>query len=77
VEKEKGDYILEIEDSGKGIAKENLKKIFNPFFTTKDQGTGLGLPIVKKIIEGHNGTIGIKSKTDSGTTVTIRLPRKH
>ncbi|MBN2063069.1 MAG: GHKL domain-containing protein [Deltaproteobacteria bacterium] len=77
VNKEKADYILEIEDSGKGISKENIKKIFNPFFTTKDQGTGLGLPIVKKIIEGHGGSIGIESKMDSGTKVTIRLPRKH
>ena len=77
VEKEKSDYILEIEDSGKGITEENLKKIFNPFFTTKDNGTGLGLPIVKKIIEAHDGTIGIESKLDLGTKVSIKLPRKH
>lgn len=77
VEEEKGGYRIEIEDTGSGISKENLKKIFNPFFTTKDKGTGLGLPIVRKIIEGHQGTIDVESQEGSGTKVIIRLPKKQ
>jgi signal transduction histidine kinase len=75
VERVKSDYILKIQDTGKGISPKNLQKIFNPFFTTKDAGTGLGLPIVKKIIENHKGSIGIESIEYFGTKVTIRLPR--
>ena len=66
-----------IEDTGKGIDKDNLKKIFNPFFTTKEKGSGLGLAIVRKIIEGHRGTIEIESVKVSGTKVTIDLPKKR
>lgn len=68
-------YQLEIEDTGEGITRENMKKIFNPFFTTKEKGSGLGLPMVKKIIEEHKGTIDIESKEGSGTKVTIHLPK--
>ena len=74
---EKGRYRIEIEDNGPGITQENLKKIFNPFFTTKEKGSGLGLPIVRKIIEGHNGIIEIESNEGSGTRVTIYLPPKN
>jgi len=77
VDEEKGGYRIEIEDTGIGISKENMKKIFNPFFTTKDKGTGLGLPIVRKIIEGHQGTIDVESQEGSGTKVIIRLPKKQ
>jgi len=68
-------YRVEIEDTGCGISQENLKRIFNPFFTTKDKGTGLGLSIVRKIIEGHKGTITIESQEGKGTRVEILLPR--
>jgi two-component system sensor histidine kinase HydH len=77
VDEDKGGYRIEIEDTGTGISKENMKKIFNPFFTTKDKGTGLGLPIVRKIIEGHQGTIDVESQEGSGTKVIIRLPKKQ
>ncbi len=77
VDEEKGGYRIEIEDTGIGISKENMKKIFNPFFTTKDKGTGLGLPIVRKIIEGHQGTIDVESQEGSGTKVIIHLPKKQ
>ena len=73
---EKTGYRLEIEDTGSGITRENIKKIFNPFFTTKEKGSGLGLPIVRKIIEGHKGTIDVESVEGSGTKVTIYLPQK-
>ena len=61
-------------DSGQGIDPETLKKVFNPFFTTKEKGSGLGLPIVKSIIESHQGSIKIDSAPGEGTTVTITLP---
>jgi two-component system sensor histidine kinase HydH len=67
-------YIVNIEDTGAGIKRENLKRIFNPFFSTKDRGSGLGLAIVRKIIEVHKGDIKIKSKKGAGTKVTITLP---
>lgn len=68
-------YLIGIGDTGLGIKAEDLKKIFNPFFTTKDKGSGLGLPIVKKIIESHGGTIWVESHEGSGTRVMIELPR--
>jgi len=73
---EKGGYRVVIKDTGKGISDDNLNKIFNPFFTTKEKGSGLGLPIVRKIIEGHGGTIEIKSTEGVGTNVTLHLPKK-
>jgi signal transduction histidine kinase len=63
-----------ITDEGIGISKENLKNIFNPFFTTKDEGTGLGLGICHQIIKNHKGLIGIESEENKGTTVRIKLP---
>ena len=62
-----------ITDDGAGIRKEHLSKIFDPFFTTKKGGTGLGLPICKKIIEDHEGSINIASAEEKGTTVTLLL----
>ncbi len=64
-----------VEDNGPGIAAEILPKVFEPLFSTKSFGTGLGLPTVKQIIEQHGGTIAIASGPQSGTRVTLRLPR--
>jgi len=75
VKEKEGSYEIHIEDTGCGISQENVKKIFNPFFTTKEKGTGLGLAIVRKIVEGHKGTIGIESKENTGTKVTVKLPQ--
>jgi len=75
-EEDKDHYLVRIADTGCGISRKNLKKIFNPFFTTREKGTGLGLSIVGKIIEGHKGTIALDSKEGRGTEVKIRLPRK-
>lgn len=63
-----------IEDTGDGIDPDRVKKLFNPFFTTKEKGSGLGLPIVKSIIESHQGGIKIESRPGHGTAVTIELP---
>ena len=60
-----------IADDGAGIREEHLVKVFDPFFTTKKGGTGLGLPICRKIIEDHEGSINIASSEGKGTTVTL------
>jgi len=61
-------------DDGEGIEPEALNKILNPFFTTKEKGSGLGLPIVKSIIEAHQGQLEISSAPGTGTTISITLP---
>lgn len=63
-------------DSGEGVPKEELSKIFEPLFTTKAKGIGLGLAIVKNIIDRHNGKIEVESKVGKGTTFFIKLPIK-
>jgi PAS domain S-box-containing protein len=63
-----------IEDNGVGIKEEELPKIFQPFYTTKARGTGLGLPIAQRIIEEHKGELTVESKEGEGTRVTVRLP---
>jgi signal transduction histidine kinase len=63
-----------IKNNGASIPAEHVDKVFEPFFTTKRSGTGLGLATVKKIVEEHQGHIGIASTPGEGTTVTIRLP---
>ncbi|MEQ2468575.1 HAMP domain-containing sensor histidine kinase [Niallia sp. CLA-SR-H024] len=68
---------IEIVDQGKGISKEVLNKIGEPFYTTKAKGTGIGLMISFQIIESHQGTISVASKVDVGTTFTITLPKSH
>jgi signal transduction histidine kinase len=62
------------EDQGEGIAEDILEKIWDPFFTTKSKGTGLGLGIVKNIIESHDGTVHIRNRSLSGARVTVRIP---
>jgi signal transduction histidine kinase len=70
------DYtIIDVIDNGHGITKENLPRIFEPLFTTKPGGTGLGLASVKTIIENHGGTIECSSIVNKGTVFTIRLPK--
>jgi two-component system sensor histidine kinase HydH len=63
-----------ISDTGSGIPLADLPRVFDPFFTTRKDGTGLGLAIVHRIIENHNGEIGVDSKAGEGATFTIRLP---
>jgi len=68
--------IIKIEDNGCGIPQENLAKIFDPFFSTKEKGTGLGLSICHRSLESQNGSIIVESKLNQGTIVTVRLPRE-
>jgi signal transduction histidine kinase len=75
--RENGNFILNISDTGAGIARENLDRIFEPFFTTKTNGLGLGLAITKRIIEEHGGTIEFSSIEREGSHVVIRLPLPH
>lgn len=71
---EKDFWIIKIKDYGKGIPDEIKEKVWEPFFTTKSSGTGLGLDICKKIIENHDGKIWFESQVDKGTTFYIKLP---
>lgn len=67
---------ISIKDTGVGIPKENLQKVFTPFFTTKEvgKGTGLGLWVVHSIVEEHQGTISVKSRANKGSTFILRFP---
>jgi signal transduction histidine kinase len=69
-----GEISLEIADQGQGIPAEVVDRIFDPYFSTKNTGTGLGLPLTRTIIEKHNGIILVKSREGQGTTVTVTLP---
>lgn len=70
-----GEYaFIEVADSGRGIAPEDISKVFEPYYSTKDTGTGLGLAIVKKVIDDHGGSIAVTSKEAKGTVFTIKLP---
>jgi len=68
---------ISLRDTGSGIAPELQEKIFQPFFTTKGKGTGLGLAVSKRIVEEHGGSIGIENHVDGGVTFTITLPVKR
>lgn len=66
--------ILAVEDDGEGIPAERLPQLFEPFFTTKPDGTGLGLPICRQVVEAHGGTISVESEPGKGTRVVALLP---
>jgi len=69
------EIVITVSDNGKGISEENKKRIFEPKFTTKSSGMGLGLPMVKNIIEAYGGTISFSSTQNVGTVFTITLPK--
>ncbi len=70
-----GSVEMSVSDTGRGIPADQQEKIFLPFFTTREKGSGLGLALVHKIILSHKGTISVASKEGEGTTFTITLPR--
>jgi signal transduction histidine kinase len=66
--------VIQISDTGSGIASDRLSKIFDIYYSSRPEGSGLGLPTAKKIVEAHGGTINVASELGKGTSFTIRLP---
>jgi signal transduction histidine kinase len=73
--KDNSSAVIQVSDTGKGMSADQINRVFQPFFTTKHKGTGLGMTISKRIVEQHHGTISIASEPKRGTTVTILLPQ--
>jgi signal transduction histidine kinase len=71
------DVMILVEDTGVGIKEENLNEIFKPLFTSKAKGTGFGLPVCKRIVDAHGGTISVESEEGVGSTFTVKLPITH
>jgi signal transduction histidine kinase len=65
---------VEIGDTGPGISESAIHNIFNPYYTTKELGTGLGLPITNRIVNAHKGRVEVRNKGTGGAVFTIRLP---
>lgn len=74
IEQRQKRIIITVEDNGIGIAEEHFARIFEPSFTSKSSGMGLGLTMVRKMVEDYKGEISIKSELNKGTTFTISLP---
>jgi signal transduction histidine kinase len=66
--------VVEVMDNGRGIAPDHLPNIFRPFYTTKGEGTGLGLSLARRIIEDHQGRIDVASAVGKGTTFSVIVP---
>jgi signal transduction histidine kinase len=75
--REPGGVCLSLIDTGKGMAPEVVAKVFQPFFSTRQGGTGLGLPTTRKIVVAHGGRIDVQSAPGLGTKFTIHLPQSH
>jgi signal transduction histidine kinase len=73
-DRRKKEAIIQINDTGSGIAPDKLPYIFDAYYSSRSHGSGLGLPTAKKIIEAHNGTINVDSEPEKGTSFTIKLP---
>ena len=68
---------LRVRDHGPGIAPELLKRVFDPFFTTKERGTGVGLAITRRFVEGAGGTVAVSNRPGGGTDFVVELPRRR
>ncbi len=66
--------LVSFADTGVGIPEENMPRLFEPLFTTKSKGIGLGLAIINSLVEGHGGTIEVESEVGKGSVFTVRLP---
>jgi signal transduction histidine kinase len=76
-EKGENEISVKIRDTGPGIPKENISRIFQPYFTTKKKGAGLGLAIAYRIVSDHRGKIEVETQEGKGTTFVIKLPVKQ
>ena len=68
---------VSITDNGEGIGANDLSHVFEPFFSTKPEGTGLGLALVHRVVQEHGGEIDVRSSPGLGTTFTLTLPSRH
>lgn len=71
---EEGDWIATFDDDGPGIDEEHLPKIFEPFYTTRSKGTGLGLAYVQQVLEAHGGSVSAENRDEGGARFTVRIP---
>jgi signal transduction histidine kinase len=76
-ERPKDGIVVRVEDTGSGIPEEDLGRIFEPFYTTRSKGTGLGLVICRQIAEAHGGTIRVVRTGPQGTVFEVTLPRER
>ena len=74
IESDKESHVVKIRDNGSGIAEENLSKLFEPYFTSKRNGLGLGLAATLNILQAHKGRIEVTSEVNKGTLFTITFP---
>jgi signal transduction histidine kinase len=75
--REGDDVLIRVTDTGSGIAEEHKARIMEPYFSSKEAGTGLGLPTVRRVIEDHGGTVTFTSEVGRGTQFTLRLPAQR
>ena len=75
IQGENGKISISLHDSGPGISEKNLERIFDLYYTSKAEGTGIGLSVIQRIISEHNGLVTVESKEEEGTTFNIKLPR--
>ncbi len=68
------DVLVTVEDNGVGIAENEVEQVFRPYATTKSAGLGLGLPVARRLVERHGGTLVLSSRPGDGTIVTMRIP---
>lgn len=76
-QKKDGAAVFSIADTGPGIRKEHMDRLFSPFFTTKAKGQGLGLPVCKRLVEAHGGAITVESKLGKGSSFTVEIPLRE
>ena len=76
-DRQKKDAVIQISDTGSGIAPDKLPYIFDVYYSSRPQGSGLGLPTAKKIVEAHKGAISVDSELGKGTSFTIELPLQN
>ena len=73
-ERQGKNVLIHFQDTGVGILKENLPRLFDPLFTTKAKGQGLGLAVCKRLVDAHEGSISVESTIGKGSTFTVKLP---